>query len=180
MTKTTKNDASKLVKIEQEGDRIRVICTSALICSLLNVSRETISDWVKRGCPKEPTQGWYELGKVIDWRYKNDTEGVSDEARKNKADADWKEAKAKKEQLALEVMQGSYYSIDQISSEWARRVQELKTSLLLLTNKITVQIHGEEREAVKQILETEIYQYLNAYARDGRYTPDPNKKRGKK
>lgn len=179
MAKTIKNDANKLVKIEQEGDKQRVICASSLICSIFDISRETLSDWVKKGCPKVKN-GWYDLGKVIDWRYKSDVEGISDEARKNKADADWKEAKAKKEQLALEILQGSLYSVDDIANEWARRVQELKSSLLLLVNKIVVQIHGAERDAVKQILETEIYHYLNAYARDGKYTPDINKKRGKK
>lgn len=171
MTKIT--DVNKLVKIEQDGDKQRVICTSALICSILDISRETLSDWVKRGCPKVKN-GWYDLSQVIDWKFKtSDDEDVSEGTknkwmiRKNKADALRKE-------FDNEVRMGQYLLKSDVAEEFALRILEVKKSLLLMPNAISSKVVDiDMRKLVKEVIREYVYNMLDQYSRVGEFTPKP-------
>lgn len=169
-------DVNKLVKIEQDGDTQRVICTSSLICSILDISRETLSEWVKRGCPKIKN-GWYDLSLVIEWKFKtSDDEDEDDvsEGTKNKWMIRKNKAAALRQEFENEVKFGQYLLKSDVAEEFALRILEVKKSLLLMPNAISSKVVDiDMRKLVKEVIREYVYNMLDQYSRTGEFTPKP-------
>lgn len=147
-------------------------------CSFFNVSRETLSTWVKKGAPKEGRGKW-DIKKLNEWLGKSVGDGkdkpLSDEARKLKADADYRETKSERERIALEKIQGDLINIEDVQMEWANRILELKSGLRQFEKKIAPQIANQSIREVERVLRDEVYYLLESYSRDGAYTPKQKK-----
>jgi len=149
-------------------------------CIFFGVSRETLSGWAKKGAPKEGRGSW-DIKKLNEWLGKGASNGnseqktISDEARKLKADADYRETKSEKEKIALDKIQGELIHIDDVQAEWASRILELKSGLRQLEKKIAPQIANQSIREVERVLRDEVYYLLESYSRDGAYTPRKGK-----
>ena len=149
-------------------------------CIFFGVSRETLSTWVKKGAPKEGRGSW-DIKKLMEWLGKGVSTGngekimVSDEARKLRADADFREIKYEKEKISLDKLQGDLINIEDVQLEWAGRVLELKSGLRQLEKKIAPQIANQSIREVERVLRDEVYYLLESYSRDGAYTPRKGK-----
>ena len=167
---------------EQTENRIEdIIVTTAQLCYLLDITKETVSQWSKAGMPKT-RRGKYSLKAVLDWRgLTNRTEGMSDEARKNKAEADWKVTKSKREKFHFDIEKGKYYEKEEAHEEWARRVLEVKNALLLQPEIISNNFADiETKEKIYQAIESSNLDMLEQFSRTGKYTPritSPSRKR---
>jgi phage terminase Nu1 subunit (DNA packaging protein) len=168
------DELSRLVKI---GNDKQILISTKGLCSVLGVSKMTISKWAKQGMPKRGI-GWWCLADVIAWRDSStgDTTGEiqnkSLNARKLEADAQYKEVKAEKEEILLNALKGQYIERDAIVREWTERVLNLKKSLLMLPKLIAAEFINVEISAQVEEKTTDyVHDFLNEYARKGKYTP---------
>ena len=158
-----------------------VLLNSQKTAEFFGVTVKTLNEWAKQGCPKH-ARGWWNPKDIVAWRGEatdEDTkEAMSVLARKLKAEADYKEAKAAAAVRQNEILEGQFMPRDEIESQWARRVTELKAGLLALGNKIAGQIMDPDvRLEVERVITDEVYELLEQYARDGVYTPKLTKKK---
>lgn len=173
-------DVAKIARLTVDG---RLLISTAALSKAMSTSAKTISEWAKTGMPKEST-GWWDLAAVLAWRGQSvgagRAEEMSDEARKLKADADCREIKAVREKRMLEVLDGLYVEKAEIETEWARRIIEMKSALLLLAKKVSTEFTDAPiRRTVEKVITNEVYVMLEQYSREGAYTPAAKKKTGK-
>jgi hypothetical protein len=94
--------------------------------------------------------------------------------RKLKADTEYREAKAAREQLMKELAEGKYFLKDEVVGEWVRRVHEIRTAILALPRKVAAVFPDPEiRVTVESEMTTIAHEILDRYAREGVYTPKP-------
>lgn len=160
--------------VRLDGDD--VLLNTTLTAHVFGVTRKGLADWAKRGAPKA-ARGWWNLRELIAWTGRapgSDGKGVvSAEARKLRADADYRELKAARERIALELDATRLMRIDDIVDEWARRAAELRVALLSLSRKIAGQISDyDTRRMIERLIADAVYEFLEQYSRDGKYTPN--------
>lgn len=149
-------------------------------CDFFNVTRETLSNWEKKGAPKEGRGKW-DIKKLNEWlgkgviAAKGEKVVLSDEARKLRSDADYREFKTEKEKISLDKLRGDLIHIEDVQLEWASRILELKSGLRQLEKKIAPQIANQSIREVERVLRDEVYYLLESYSRDGAYTPRKGK-----
>lgn len=114
----------KLAKFE--GD-ILILSTKAM-CAVLGVSAETLSKYVKQGCPKYAT-GWWDARQVVDWRLGNGKKGNA-EQRKLEAEVKYREIKAEMEEIKKMELTGRYVAVDDIEKRLAELFTRVKQGLI--------------------------------------------------
>ena len=154
-------------KYDKNGDL--VVSTTDLV-NLFGVTKKTIAEWPQKGCPKLGRGTWL-LKDVIRWRglsRAGDGNGEeSDAVKKLRADAEYKDAKAKQEAVRLQEMLGNLIPIDMMKDEWAMMFTEIRQQLLKLPNDIrakTYTLYPECSEEVTVIAEETIRQCLERLA----------------
>ncbi len=112
-----------------------LILSSDAMCHVFGVSRQTLVDWERKGCPKI-NRGQWALSEVIQWRsgaFERDFEGA-DRTKvrdvKLRAEAALKTAQAAKAKREMEILEGKYLPQEEIHQEWAGRIVELKAGLM--------------------------------------------------
>lgn len=132
--------ADERIKFDENGD---LLISSREILRVFSISNATRDLWAKQGCPKVE-RGWWKLSDVIRWRgigNRLDRDEESDEAKKLRADAEYKDMKAKQEAVKLQEMLGNLVPIDMIQEEWAMTFTEIRQQLLKLPNDIRARIY---------------------------------------
>ena len=154
-------------RYDENGDLI--VSTTDLV-NLFGVTKKTIAQWPGLGCPKIGRSTW-NLREVIAWRglgRRGDVNGEeSDAVKKLRADAEYKDAKAKQEAVRLQEMLGNLIPIDMMKDEWAMMFTEIRQQLLKLPNDIrakTYVLYPECSEEVTEIAEETIRQCLERLA----------------
>lgn len=161
-----------------DGDR--VLLNTEAAARFHSVTDRTLRNWVQEGCPQEKP-GWYDPAAIMRWRNGDgrsggSAAGESMAARKLEAETKYREAKAKREQLALEAQQGLYFSKDEVEAAWAGRIVELKAGLLAMARKAAGGFADAElRRNIERVIMDEIYDLLDQYSRTGQYTPKQKK-----
>lgn len=101
----------------------------------------------------------------------------SDEARKTKADADWKEAKADIEQMKRDELQGMLHSSEDVEAVMTDLVLEIRSAMLSLPGRLSKDIAAETSPvACSNLIKTEVSQILDTLAKY-KYDPEVYKKR---
>ena len=154
-------------------EETKFIFTTADICELFEISRETLSRWEKKGAPKEGRGKW-NIKEVMEWRFKTDSKSgeASAVVRKLKAEADLKEIKKQQEAIRLAVQEGKYISIEQTSRDLARLFTSLKNKLLAIGHKVAVEVNGLDPEVAalaNGVIEDCIREALEQLAEGGVY-----------
>jgi hypothetical protein len=171
VSQLAESEISKCVRLD--GDNI--LLNTTFTAHVFGITRKGLADWAKRGAPKAG-RGWWNLRELIAWTGRapgSDGKGeASAEARKLHADADYRELKAARERISLELDAGRLMRIDDVVDEWTRRVAELKVALLSLSRKIAGQISDyDTRRMIERLIADEVYNFLEQYSREGKYTP---------
>ena len=93
-TRKTASKAPSWIRFTKDG----FLLNSVVTADFFGVTTRTLSDWVKKGAPKE-ARGWWNPKELNEWLGKTDGQSkeMSLEARKLKADAEYREEKAKRE-----------------------------------------------------------------------------------
>lgn len=141
-------------------------------CELFDISRETLSAWAKRGAPKDG-RGMWDIKKLIKWRYGETTE--SPEARKTRADANFREIKVKKEELALGLLEGRLIERKEVDQQWASVGVMIKNNLLTWSKSLTPHLAHQDMRSVESTLKEAVYDLLEQLSGTGRYKASKKK-----
>jgi len=140
-------------------------------CDFFGVSAETLSNWEKRGAPKEGYGKW-DVKKLVDWKYGAGSGDKSPEARKLVADADYREAKAAQEAIKLAVTEGRYIPSGQVTADLKRLFTVLKRSLMAIGHDIATELNTLEPDAAlaaKKVVDDAVHNALSQLAQKGEY-----------
>lgn len=145
-------------------------------CDFFGVSRETLSTWAKRGCPKVKRGEW-DLKEINNWLGKSngDQDKPSDEARKLKADADYRESKAEKEEIALAVLRGEYVNKEEVDRQWSVIGNQLKNNLLLWSRTLAPELAHLDMRSVEKVLTDATYDLLEQLSSTSQYKKSKKK-----
>lgn len=159
----------------------QILVSRKQVADFFEVAPNTISHWKRQGLDAEVKRGVYDLKKVFDWWLEHRVVQDKDaKAKKDKWEAELKEAKAQLEKLKLERERGELIPRVEIAKLWAARVHEVKTGLLSLVRKLPPRLEGLTKREMAAVIEDEIYALLELYARQGPYTPKTRVSLGKK
>ena len=137
-----------------------VLLTTSMLAKILNTSPKSIAAWHKAGMPKVKT-GWWNIADVLEWRGTSTNTGdVSDEARKSKADADYRESKAEKESISLAVLKSEYISKEEVDRQWTVVGTTMKTNLMLWTKTLAPELAHLDMRSVEKVLSDAVYDLL--------------------
>lgn len=128
-------------------EEIKFIFTTADTCEIFQISRETLSNWQKKGAPKAGRGKW-NIKELMEWRF-DGKHTDSPEVRKLKAEADLKEAKAAQEKIKLSVTQDEFVHVLTVRSELTRMLANLKKSLLSMGHNIASNLASLDMEAAE-------------------------------
>lgn len=145
----------------------QVIASAQVTAAVFGVTVRTINDWSKKGCPKVK-KGWYNLREVMDWRFSTENSPEGLEAKKQKADIRYREARADMEELKRKNMVGEYVAIDDIRQDVQELFSIVKTGLFNIKQKVLQDLHATYPECaydVADLVEREIEKGLKAIAR---------------
>lgn len=158
-------------------EEIKFIFTTADTCEFFQVSRETLSNWEKKGAPKA-ARGKWNIKELMEWRF-DGKHTDSPEVRKLKAEADLKEAKAAQEKIKLSVKKDEFVPTGTVRDELVRVLANLKKSLLSIgqnTASHLHSIHPEAAEMAKTEIDKRIYDALAEMAEGRLYRGRTKKK----
>lgn len=140
----------------RRNDNGELLITSKDMMILFNIEEVTLAKWAKSGCPKVQ-RGLWNLREVIRWRgiakRGDNDQDQSDEARKLQADADYKHAKARQEEVRLQEMLGELVPIEMIKDKWAMAFTEIRQLLLKLPTDIRVAVHTQYPDCSEGVTE---------------------------
>lgn len=146
-------------------------------CEFFKISRETLSDWAKKGAPKE-SRGKWDIKKLMEWKFGGEHK-ESPAIRKLKAEADLKETKAKQEQIKLGVTKEEYVPVQMVTTDLRRLFGVLKKSLMSIGHDVATDLNSLDTEAAliaKKVVDNRIYEALEQMSRSGVYYGKRKKK----
>lgn len=149
------------------------------LAAFFGMTSKTICAWVKQGMPKE-SFGLYNLKKCFDWWCENiDDNKTESDPTITALKAENLRIKNDRERMKRDTEKGLLFPKADISSEWVKRIAEVRQGLLSLPVRLAPLVDGKTQDEIRAIIKEAVYRLLTAYSRDGRFTP-PEKKGKKK
>ncbi|MGL5513276.1 MAG: hypothetical protein ACRDBM_08630, partial [Sporomusa sp.] len=130
------------------------------------VSAQTLSDWEKRGAPKEGYGKW-DIRKLVDWKFRGEQ---SAEARRLVAEAKFKEAKANMAVMNQAVMEGKYIEKSEVDRSWTTIGTQMKANILAWVRILTPALANQDMRTVEKIMTEATYDLLEQVSSKGKYT----------
>ncbi|CVK18473.1 hypothetical protein [Sporomusa sphaeroides] len=155
--------------IKFEGDFFYL--NSEMTAKFFNVTPRTLIDWKKRGAPNE-ARGWWNIQKLNEWLGglgAGSNAPLSNEARKLKSDADYREMKAEKEKLQLGVLKGEYIPKEEVDRQWMVIGNQLKTNLLLWSRTIAPELAHLDMRSVEKVMTDAVHDLLEQLSSTSQY-----------
>lgn len=137
-------EKSSRARVTEEN---KFIFSTADTCEFFQVSRETLSNWEKKGAPKAGRGKW-NIKTLMEWRF-DGKHTDSPEVRKLKAEADLKEAKAAQEKIKLSVKKDEFVNVFVVRSELTRLLANLKKNLLAMGHQVASNLASLDMEAAE-------------------------------
>lgn len=131
----------------------RFVFSTADTCDFFGISRETLSNWQKKGAPKV-SRGKWNLKDLLQWRYKDD-QRESPQLRKLRAEANLKEAKAEQEKIKLGVTKDEFLPVYEVQEDLTLLMTNLKKSLLALGHNVAIELNSLDADAA-EVAKTEV------------------------
>lgn len=156
-----------LTKQELVIENDQVIVTAQVVAMVFGVTTRTINDWSKRGCPKVK-KNTYNLREVIKWKYSTESTPEGLEAKKQKADIRYREARADMEELKRKNMIGEYVAVADIEADLAEVFSKVRIRLSNLKHKVLQDLNSSYPEVafeVSELIEQEMERGLKQLAR---------------
>lgn len=157
------------------------------ICSILNISRVSLSEWADNGCPKI-ARGWWAIDDVLRWRglvgtgikTANDIEKLTLNEQKLYFETQLKQAQYEATEIKNAIARGDYLKKSDVVYELQNFFVVFKKSLQLLPRKLIAEITHfigitEARKLEAKINET-IRNALEQLSIDGVYNAKDFKK----
>lgn len=172
-------------KIEIDTDKPNLV-SSIIAAKFLNLSDERVRQMTEEGylvCEKDGRKNKYDLIPTVNtyieyWKAKAKMieQNMSDEQRKIKADADWKEAKAAIEGMKRDELKGSLHSSDDVFAVTQDMVMNIRAELLAIPGMCAVDCANAKTPAeASGIIRDAINNILNGLT-EYEYNPEKYKK----
>lgn len=149
-----------------DGEEFYLNSTSA--ARFFAVTPKTLSAWAKRGAPKEE-RGWWDIKALMLWKYGLENIEMSSEARKTLADAEFREIKVKKEQIALDLLEGRLIEREEVDKTWTVIGAQIKNNLLMWAKSLTPHLAHQDMRNVESTLTRSVYDLLEQLSGKGKY-----------
>ena len=165
----------------------QVIVNSEVAACIFGVSTRTMGDWARKGCPKI-AKDTYNVREVMEWRFDSKNSPESLEAKKQRADIRYREARADMEEIKQKAAIGEYVAVNQIEDLLKETFAQVRTTLLTIGQKTMADIYAQYPDVafdVKHVIEREIDRGLTQLASgsgqltDGQFKAKPKPKRGR-
>ena len=148
------------------------------IAHLFKRAESTIRDWAVRAEARRIKEGnrvKYYLPDIFEY-YENEIapslRGQDEDLAKVKAQLE--KVKLEKEKISLAVLKGEYVKKEQVEIEWAQRASELRQGLIALEYRLASRLANRKLSVskVRELIRSEVLSLLEAYSKEGKYTPD--------
>lgn len=164
----------------------KVLTSSNRLCSLLEISDKTLTNWKRKGLPQH-SRGWWDLQQVMKWRGMIQS-GDDPAAKKSEnlqqkklvAEVAYKEAQAELTIIKTDLANGKYIDRETVEAELTRFFMVFKKSAMSLSRKLSNIVGGyvepiEARRVEKELSDT-INDALEQMSVDGVYSAKKRKK----
>jgi hypothetical protein len=148
------------------------------LSKLLSVTRMSVNRWAKEGMPKNPN-GTYPGPACVAWLITRMEDRITKEAdagSESEESLKWLGAFRKERALIAGIerkrLQGEFVPESEVVQQWAARVREVTGGLETLADRLSGILIGKGRDEIHQIIRTEVGELRDAYARNGKYTPE--------
>lgn len=177
----TGNDAYK----EIDG---KICVTTQELCDQMGISRNTLTEWEDKGCPKA-ARGWWPIWDLLKWRgligsgvkTEGDLEDMALAQQKLYYEAEYKKHQTDKVAFENAVARGEYIKKEDITAELQRFFVVLKRSMMGYSRKIATELSAfvdvmAARKIEKMISEL-TKDALGQFSIDGVYSPKKTKEK---
>nr|UWD63249.1 MAG: Protein of unknown function (DUF1441) [Bacteriophage sp.] len=157
-----------MAKEKNEQIKSKFIHTTADTCEFFSISRDTLSNWAKKGAPKVGRGKW-DIRQLMLWRYEQQ-KNVSPEARKLEADARYRELKAEMTEIQRDILNGKYIASAEVYKTLVECFGKIKSILLFTSNQIAMDLSSQYPEItlyIKEKIDKQIDRCLNELAKTG-------------
>lgn len=157
-----------MAKEKNEQIKSKFIYTTADTCEFFSISRDTLSNWAKKGAPKVERGKW-DIRQLMLWRYEQQ-KNVSPEARKLEADARYRELKAEMTEIQRDILNGKYIASAEVYKTLVECFGKIKSILLFTSNQIATDLGSQYPEItllVKEKIDKQIERCLNELSKTG-------------
>lgn len=170
----------------KETENGRILVSSKRICSLLDITDKTLTNWARDGLEKE-MRGWWDLQKVLAWRglvnesaTPNEKKAKTLQQKKLEAEVAYKEAQVELTQFKNALQNGEYVEREVVQEELSRFFTVFKKSSLALSKKLAGTVAGYvdsvEAVRVEKDLNATITEALEQMSVEGVYNARKTKK----
>ena len=168
-------DRQLMLKAEEEiGFLLSPQVRSDFLCDLEGVSRffgvskRIINKWVRdRGCPRVK-RGIYDLKAIHEWWLEN-IHGAGQGSAENDAKLEYWRWKTERERISVQRMREQLLDRKEVARQWAKRVAEVTAALSILKDRLPPLVEGKKRQEISRIIEDEVWQLRETFARRGKY-----------
>ena len=157
-----------MAKEKNEQIKSKFIYTTADTCEFFSISRDTLSNWAKKGAPKVGRGKW-DIRQLTPRRYEQQ-KNVSPEARKLEADARYRELKAEMTEIQRDILNGKYIASAEVYKTLVECFGKIKSILLFTSNQIATDLGSQYPEItllVKEKIDKQIERCLNELSKTG-------------
>lgn len=155
------------IMLTEDGD---IKANTETLAAFFGVSRRTLTNWTKDGCPKLD-RGWWSLRDVMTWRESqgkgaDQTDEAELKKRKLKVEIELKEVQRDYTELKKQIANGDYLERAEVIAELKRFMVTLKRTVTGIPRLVSAQIGmSVEPEAARRI-ESQITKTLNDILRE--------------
>lgn len=132
----------------------RLLVSTARLINELHTTKQSLSVWVKKGCPREKP-GWYDLWAVLQWKTAQSRSGETvTEADKLKADVKLKEAKIELANIEIQIKNGELVTLAAVKECLQVTFTDLKNNILAIGDRVMTDVYSQYPELAQQARRT--------------------------
>lgn len=118
----------------------RLLVSTAALTIKLKTTKQTLSAWVKKGCPREKP-GWYDLFAVLEWRNTTNAGEPVSEADKLRADVRLKEARLELANIEIQIKNAELVPMSMVKEYLQTTFTDLKNNMLAIGDRVMTDVY---------------------------------------
>ena len=144
----------------------------AIIGQVFGVNPSTVSRWVQRGLPKNK-DGTFSIPATVEWAVNQaKADNIPDETEESRRWlTEFRKERALISRIERQKMEEKLISREDVVIAWVWRIGEVKTGLESLKDRLSPLLVGKTRKEISKILADEVWNLLDNYSRNGKFTP---------
>jgi hypothetical protein len=165
------------VDFGEEKERVylaELIVSTEQLARFFGVTPQAVNAWARNGCPKIGRGKW-DLKDVHEWWVENIHAAGSDAPELLKLKAEHLREKIRYDRVKADEAEEKVMPKADFTDAWSWRMSEMKSGLLSLPLRLAPLVAGKTELETRKALENELWQILEKYSRDGKWTPSEGK-----